>query len=211
MHLVERLAVYYTLLAVKHCFSRRDTNWADRRPPFEHRRWEDTALVGSLYRVVEAKRMMRKTLHDADKHGPNIVSLTERVMDTTTPMNRILFSVAAVFTEVCLDSIQRPVAPARRCNASGRLWRGASPWSAIIRSALLPHSRWEPFVRPTRVSAVCSASMRLPCGEHSSNSGFLSTAEYRVVPNLDVDENVIWPTQRLHRERSGSDLLRAVR
>lgn len=48
-----------------------------------------------------------ETLQDLDARQFNIVSLTEPMIDTTTPMGRALYGIAAVFAQLRVDTIQR--------------------------------------------------------------------------------------------------------
>ncbi|WP_414788088.1 recombinase family protein, partial [Escherichia coli] len=47
-----------------------------------------------------------ETLHDLDRRGVNIKSLTEPMIDTTTPMGRALFGMVAVFAQLRVDTIR---------------------------------------------------------------------------------------------------------
>ena len=66
----------------------------------------DTLLVRRLDRLGGSERIIIETLHDLDRRGVNIKSLTEPRIDTTTPMGRALFGMVAVFAQLRVDTIR---------------------------------------------------------------------------------------------------------
>ena len=66
----------------------------------------DTLLVRRLDRLGGTERIIIETLHDLDRRGVNIKSLTEPMIDTTTPMGRALFGMVAVFAQLRVDTIR---------------------------------------------------------------------------------------------------------
>ena len=66
----------------------------------------DTLLVRRLDRLGGSERIIIETLHDLDRRGVNIKSLTEPMIDTTTPMGRALFGMDAVFAQLRVDTIR---------------------------------------------------------------------------------------------------------
>lgn len=66
----------------------------------------DTLLVRRLDRLGGSERIIIETLHDLDRRGVNIKSLTEPMIDTTTPMGRALFGMVAVFAQLRVDTIR---------------------------------------------------------------------------------------------------------
>ncbi|MCT2224648.1 MULTISPECIES: recombinase family protein [Micrococcales] len=66
----------------------------------------DTLLVRRLDRLGGTERIVIETLHDLDRRGVNIKSLTEPMIDTTTPMGRALFGMVAVFAQLRVDTIR---------------------------------------------------------------------------------------------------------
>jgi DNA invertase Pin-like site-specific DNA recombinase len=66
----------------------------------------DTLLVRRLDRLGGSERIIIETLHDLDHRGVNIKSLTEPMIDTTTPMGRALFGMVAVFAQLRVDTIR---------------------------------------------------------------------------------------------------------
>jgi DNA invertase Pin-like site-specific DNA recombinase len=82
----------------------------------------DTLLVRRLDRLGGSERIIIETLHDLEARGVNIKSLTEPMIDTTTPMGRALFGIVAVFAQLRVDTIRentrRGLADAR---AEGRV------------------------------------------------------------------------------------------
>jgi DNA invertase Pin-like site-specific DNA recombinase len=66
----------------------------------------DTLLVRRLDRLGGSERIIIETLHDLEERGVNIKSLTEPMIDTTTPMGRALFGIVAVFAQLRVDTIR---------------------------------------------------------------------------------------------------------
>ena len=82
---------------------------ADRpqwRACLDYLREGDTLLVRRLDRLGGTERIIIETLHDLDRRGVNIKSLTEPMIDTTTPMGRALFGMVAVFAQLRVDTIR---------------------------------------------------------------------------------------------------------
>ncbi|WHE37818.1 recombinase family protein [Microbacterium sp. BDGP8] len=82
---------------------------ADRpqwRACLDYLREGDTLLVRRLDRLGGTERIIIETLHDLDRRGVNIRSLTEPMIDTTTPMGRALFGMVAVFAQLRVDTIR---------------------------------------------------------------------------------------------------------
>ena len=82
---------------------------ADRpqwRACLDYLREGDTLLVRRLDRLGGTERIIIETLHDLDRRGVNIKSLTESMIDTTTPMGRALFGMVAVFAQLRVDTIR---------------------------------------------------------------------------------------------------------
>ena len=69
----------------------------------------DTLLVRRLDRLGGSERIIIETLHDLDRRGVNIKSLTEPMIDTTTPMGRALFGMVAVFAQLRVDTIRENI------------------------------------------------------------------------------------------------------
>lgn len=66
----------------------------------------DTLKVRRLDRLAGSERILIETLQDLDARQVNIVSLTEPMIDTTTPMGRALFGIVAVFAQLRVDTIR---------------------------------------------------------------------------------------------------------
>ncbi|MDN4640475.1 recombinase family protein [Agreia sp. PsM10] len=66
----------------------------------------DTLLVRRLDRLGKSERIIIEMLHDLNRRGVNIKSLTEPMIDTTTPMGRALFGIVAVFAQLRVDTIR---------------------------------------------------------------------------------------------------------
>ncbi len=66
----------------------------------------DTLMVRRLDRLGGSERIIIETLNDLERRGVNIKSLTEPMIDTTTPMGRALFGIVAVFAQLRVDTIR---------------------------------------------------------------------------------------------------------
>ena len=95
-----------TRVFVDHGVSSRIADRVDRGRLLDYARPGDTIKVRRLDRLAGTQRLMIDTLHDLDERGLNIVSLTEPLIDTTTPMGKALFGVVAVFAQLRVDTIR---------------------------------------------------------------------------------------------------------
>ncbi|CAM5538363.1 recombinase family protein [Leifsonia shinshuensis] len=66
----------------------------------------DTLLVRRLDRLGGSERIIIETLNDLERRGVNIKSLTEPMIDTTSPMGRALYGIVAVFAQLRVDTIR---------------------------------------------------------------------------------------------------------
>ncbi|HAM12866.1 MAG TPA: resolvase, partial [Microbacterium sp.] len=66
----------------------------------------DVLLVRRLDRLGGTERILIETLHELEDKDVDIKSLTEPVIDTTTPMGRALFGIVAVFAQLRVDTIR---------------------------------------------------------------------------------------------------------
>jgi len=66
----------------------------------------DVLLVRRLDRLGGTERILIETLHELEDKGVDIKSLTEPVIDTTSPMGRALFGIVAVFAQLRVDTIR---------------------------------------------------------------------------------------------------------
>ncbi|QAY65005.1 recombinase family protein (plasmid) [Xylanimonas allomyrinae] len=66
----------------------------------------DTLLIRALDRIAGSEKMAIETIGNLDERGVNIRSLTEPMIDTTTPMGRALFGIVAVFAQLRVDTIR---------------------------------------------------------------------------------------------------------
>mgnify|MGYP001556150570 CR=1 FL=1 len=66
----------------------------------------DTLKVRRLDRLAGSERILIETLQNLDTRQVNIVSLTEPMIDTTTPMGRALYGIVAVFAQLRVDTIR---------------------------------------------------------------------------------------------------------
>jgi DNA invertase Pin-like site-specific DNA recombinase len=72
----------------------------------DHLRPGDTLMVRRLDRLGGSERIVIETLNDLERRGVNIKSLTETMIDTTTPMGRALFGIVAVFAKLRVDTLR---------------------------------------------------------------------------------------------------------
>ncbi|MGF3057321.1 recombinase family protein [Microbacterium sp. YY-01] len=72
----------------------------------DYLRQGDTLKVRRLDRLAGSERMLIETLQDLEARQVNIVSLTEPMIDTTTPMGRALYGIVAVFAQLRVDTIR---------------------------------------------------------------------------------------------------------
>lgn len=66
----------------------------------------DTLKVRRLDRLAGSEHILIETLQDLETRQVNIVSLTEPLIDTTTPMGRALYGIVAVFAQLRVDTIR---------------------------------------------------------------------------------------------------------
>src|SRR5690606_12150209 len=95
-----------TRIFVDHGVSSRIADREDWGRLLDYARPGDTIKVRRLDRLAGTERMMIETLRDLDARGLNIVSLTEPLIDTTTPMGKALFGIVAVFAQLRVDTIR---------------------------------------------------------------------------------------------------------
>ena len=69
----------------------------------------DTLLVRRLDRLGGTERIVVDTITDLERRGVDIRSLTEPMIDTTTPMGRSLFEIAAVFAQLRGEAIRENI------------------------------------------------------------------------------------------------------
>lgn len=66
----------------------------------------DTLVVRRLDRLGGSERIVIDTLNDLGRRGVNIKSLTEPMIDTTTPKGRALFGIVAALAQLRVDTIR---------------------------------------------------------------------------------------------------------
>jgi DNA invertase Pin-like site-specific DNA recombinase len=66
----------------------------------------DTIVVRALDRIAGTEKMALDIIHDLERRGLNIRSLTEPAIDTTTAMGRAMFGIVAVFVQLRVDLIR---------------------------------------------------------------------------------------------------------
>lgn len=91
---------------VDHGESSRVTDRPEWRACLDYLRPGDTLKVRRLDRLAGSERILIETLQDLDARQVNIVSLTEPMIDTTSPMGRALFGIVAVFAQLRVDTIR---------------------------------------------------------------------------------------------------------
>lgn len=113
----------------------------------------DTLKVRRLDRLAGSERILIETIQELERRQVNLVSLTEPVIDTTTPMGRALFGIVAVFAQLRVDTIRentrRGLAYARdqgrvggrptvmtsgRVSAARRLREEGQSWASVART-----------------------------------------------------------------------------
>ncbi|MBP2420742.1 recombinase family protein [Microbacterium imperiale] len=129
----------------------------------------DTLKVRRLDRLAGSERILIETLQDLDARQVNIVSLTEPMIDTTSPMGRALFGIVAVFAQLRVGTIrentQRGLEYAR---AQGRVGGRPSVMTperiATARQLRAELHSWESI---GRVLGVGASSVRRALSKHS--------------------------------------------
>lgn len=91
---------------VDHGESSRIADRPEWRACLDYARPGDTIKVRRLDRLAGGQRLMIEVLHDLDARELNVVSLTEPMIDTTSPMGRALYGIVAVFAQLRVDTIR---------------------------------------------------------------------------------------------------------
>lgn len=91
---------------VDYAQSSRRTDRPEWEACLDYLRSGDTLLVRRLDRIAGSETMALEVIRDLEKRGVNIRSLTEPVIDTTSPMGRALFGIVAVFAQLRVDTIR---------------------------------------------------------------------------------------------------------
>lgn len=124
----------------------------------------DVLLVRRLDRLGGTERILIETLHELEDKGVDIKSLTEPVIDTTTPMGRALFGIVAVFAQLRVDTIRENTRLGLEyARSQGRVGGRPTVMSAerveVARQmrAQTPPATWETIAKTLHVS---SASVR---------------------------------------------------
>ncbi len=91
---------------VDHAESSRTTDRPQWLACLDYLRSGDTLLVHRLDRLGSSERLIIEALSVLDRRGVNIRSVTEPMIDTTTPMGRALFDIVAVFAQVRVDLVR---------------------------------------------------------------------------------------------------------
>lgn len=102
----ELIAAGAARVFVDHGESSRTVDRPQWRACLEYLRPGDTLLVRRLDRLAGSERILIETLADLDERAVNIKSLTEPMIDTTTPMGRALYGIVAVFAQLRVDTIR---------------------------------------------------------------------------------------------------------
>jgi DNA invertase Pin-like site-specific DNA recombinase len=77
-------------------------------------------LVRRLYWLGGTERILIETLHELEDKGVDIKSLTEPVLDTTTPLGCALFGIVAVFAQLRVE-VARQMTPSVRTQPCSRV------------------------------------------------------------------------------------------
>lgn len=91
---------------VDHGESSRSTDRPQWLECLNYLRAGDILKVRRLDRLAGSERILIETLQDLDARRVNLVSLTEPMIDTTTPMGRALYGIVAVFAQLRVDTIR---------------------------------------------------------------------------------------------------------
>lgn len=91
---------------VDHAQSSRRVDRPQWQECLDYLRSGDTLLVRRLDRIAGSDTMALEVIRDLEQRGVNIRSLTEPVIDTTSPMGRALFGIVAVFAQLRVDTIR---------------------------------------------------------------------------------------------------------
>lgn len=129
----------------------------------------DTLKVRRLDRLAGSERVLIETLQDLDAREVNIGSLTEPMIDTTTPMGRALYVIVAVFAQLRVDTVRentnRGLDYARTQGRVGGRPSVMTPERiATAERMRAEHQTWESIGRVLRVGAtsVRRSLMRTP-------------------------------------------------
>ncbi|HCS60869.1 MAG TPA: DNA invertase [Microbacterium sp.] len=137
---------------VDHGESSRSTDRPQWLECLNYLRAGDILKVRRLDRLAGSERILIETLQDLDARQVNLVSLTEPMIDTTTPMGRALYGIVAVFAQLRVDTIRentlrgldyarsqgriggRPsVMTPERITEAERMRTGQQSWASIAR------------------------------------------------------------------------------
>ncbi|MDQ1218113.1 recombinase family protein [Microbacterium arborescens] len=91
---------------IDHGESSRATDRPQRIACLDYLRPAGTLKMRRLDRLAGSERILIETLQDLDARRVNIISLSEPMIDTTSPTGRALFGIVAVFAQLRIDTIR---------------------------------------------------------------------------------------------------------
>ena len=104
------------------------TNRPELNRLIEHARKGDVVVVWKLDRLGRSLKQLIETVETLDAAGVQLKSLTENIIDTTTPSGKLVFGVFAVIAEFERDMLrQRTMAGLKAAKKRGRV--GGKPRS----------------------------------------------------------------------------------
>lgn len=143
----------------------------------DYMRAGDVLLVRRLDRLGGTERILIETLHELEDRGVDIKSLTEPVIDTTSPMGRALFGIVAVFAQLCVDTIRENTRLGLEyARSQGRV--GGRPTVmtpervAVARRMREERATWDTIAKTLRVGSatVRRALSPVPVGEGATDA-----------------------------------------
>lgn len=137
----------------------------------------DTLVVRRLDRLGGSERIIIETLNDLERRGVNIKSLTEAMIDTTSPMGRALYGIVAVFAQLRVDTIRentkRGLAYARE---QGRVGGRPSVMSAEpVEAAVQRRAAGESIAQIARTFGVGASSVSRALAKHDLHAHELAS------------------------------------
>ncbi|MBO0984583.1 recombinase family protein [Rathayibacter sp. SD072] len=132
-------------------------------------REEDTLIVHRLDRLGGTERIVIETITDLERRGVNIRSLTEPVIDTTTPTGHSLFEIAAVLAQLRVATVRENTrAGLDHARSQGRVGgRPSVMTSARLREARRMREAGRSFAQIAEVLGVGKSSVARALGKET--------------------------------------------
>jgi DNA invertase Pin-like site-specific DNA recombinase len=180
---------------------REESNRKADRPQWlaclNHLRAGDTLLFSRLDRLGGSERIIIETLNDLGRRGVNVKSLTEPVIDTTTPTGRALFGIVAVFAQLRVNTIrEKTVRGLQVARSEGRVGGRPSvisPERLAEARRMRAHGRSIAHIAGVLGVGASSVSRALAKGDQTTRAGapperrvfFRDTKPYEAPSSLD--------------------------